>query len=1529
MKKFNKIISGALAALMIFTSVPIYATNDFSSEITSEITSEETSTESSSSEITTENDSKTSSEITNNNINELSETEKNSNVNSSEETSDISTIETPESSESSTKPSKETTVYSDDILNILETDENNEENTDSLYGWNIDLKVYDNDINNGNTPLNTIDWNLNPPTDENGANYNYTYTKEIKMLINYDNDNATKTYEPGEITILIPALLPYSYNSTIGINSIVSTVANDDTHIGFPWTFTGYTSDFKSSTTSISKYCIYYVFTNADRLEANTNFEGSIEISYRLISLNESDPEVDYDEHIKEFTKNLKVRLMSSADFEKIKTNYDDYVEIVSDQIGQNLKEELDYENKLISFDNKVEEYLKENNIGLFISPGYPDWFPTLSEETKYYSFENTDSITFYFDEESKTDSHVKIEVFDKNTDTLLGTIGGKLYNAKKTYNTNSIKTIFTYENINTQRFFSIVSGDPNLSTNKINSYFADIKKIIQDKEDFIDSYENELDARCKNITIDDIFNVSDVNSLETNQFHFNYTRHYYHPWVKEDYTIKQEALPISVPDILPSGWENYTWVDYKFYDDLEYPIPYRYKAYPKLLVPHAWGTIRTSFSEGVKVISSNGNEIKPDSNGQYILTYDETHRVGDTNRNRREVFVGYPKSIYNEENNNTYITNEIELWGPYKSKINDPEYLAEHTISLNLADFEFKYSGDIIGIEKKSSASNSNNRYYQNIALQKGPASSFVFDIVPDFNYYGEPTTLKIGDDILFSSDLNGDYSRVNDDDYYFSRISFPWLVNKANNQIASKYSCELWVRRAGQSEYEKYSSFTNRAKIFMFGEEDEIVGFYFLIKDMKEGIANVYASGIGVTVSLNREDIPTSGRLYNFGYVQLYTKDDNNQLVWQNKVSLDNYDTLMTQLKIADYDKETYGDYVQRSVAYLNWKYYNLSKPTAYLQISKGVTNDKQIIQDETNQQFLGTYTLSVNAKGNTEYLEDYIKDYDKNYLISGYKLYDLLPKGVNLTSTEEEILESINTNTITGAICFVDENGNKFYKNEMCDMIKKNASVKIVENWNNTGRTLITINMPFDKPLFCFYYGDRLPANIWSIIIKFDFSIPYDSYLEYGATFKNIVYGEWISDKYTFKQGILDNGIYDNDAIDINGNGSKSDYLVYSTSTTTLSRDIATHQDVQTSGASTINNFDTGTIYAEYGKEYTYKLRVRTAQNKITNLIIYNNLEKWIKNKDGNFIESHDQKKYWQGDFVGIDTSYAESKGYNVKVWYSENEKAGTLAEDPSWKEYSDSVDKTNVKSLAFQYLDSKGNPAVIPEGSMTYVLVKMRAPANEDIKTFAYNGCWTQWNALNTSNQIVPEITGINSNIVKVALPNSIIENEIPSIQLNIEKEIQGTQEAFENMQLDPNGEYQFMISLVKQEENEDGSHDVINGVVSNKKGIVIKDLSYGTWLITESDDTYFDLLEIISLDDPEIMTPGVTFEKTDAGYMLTINEDIDSATEYSLKVINEIEPERFYENKDSEVNIFKGTPLIEEQSLLDKLINFFE
>ena len=111
------------------------------------------------------------------------------------------------------------------------------------------------------------------------------------------------------------------------------------------------------------------------------------------------------------------------------------------------------------------------------------------------------------------------------------------------------------------------------------------------------------------------------------------------------------------------------------------------------------------------------------------------------------------------------------------------------------------------------------------------------------------------------------------------------------------------------------------------------------------------------------------------------------------------------------------------------------------------------------------------------------------------------------------------------------------------------------------------------------------------------------------------------------------------------------------------------------------------------------------------------------------------------------------------------YSEKEQPGSLKEDTSWQEYNDSIDKVKVKSLAFEYLDENGEAAILPANSLTYVLIKMKAPS-EELKTFAYNGCWTEWNALDPiTGNFVDSITGINSNIVRVGLASSVEPEDI--------------------------------------------------------------------------------------------------------------------------------------------------------------------
>lgn len=1085
---------------------------------------------------------------------------------------------------------------------------------------------------------------------------------------------------------------------------------------------------------------------------------------------------------------------------------------------------------------------------------------------------------------------------------------------------------------------------DPENEDNSYGSFIFTNTKIIEEKANFEGSiqiaytitpvHHDGQSATSSSAAFSDTHTYSfsktlkaNINEfIESNEIYFNYTREYIHPWERKNSTIEKSASKLTSLDGLPSG--EFYWVKYVFgikrYSSVYYPY---YGAYDHYIID--------SFPSECIVLDQNLNQLNSDNNS-YRVDIDGTNTV---------LYVGYPKSIYNDKNNNLNITNHVDLYAKYRDT-QEYELTDYDEVSLNLADFEFSYSGNLYGISKSfitntNYASSSYSMYYEALIgkdINIGNGGKPLSRLSPKAIYTGKAMDIKFGDDLLYITKSDGNYRKLNDDEYYFSTIQFPTTLKNGNGITIpnGKYDCELWVKYANQSDYVKYAEFTNKSISWTFEKNDKVVGYYFIIKKMTESLNCYYAStstGLSTIVINNATDIAESGRIYNFAFIQVYIND-----ILQNEATLDNYANFITKDTIAQYDIQAYGEYVQRDCSSLSYSKYKIPEPKYELNVSKSVGSFKQ---DAENEIFTNTSSISFemapnDSEGNpTLYeIQNYYNELGTDFLLQGFEVYDLLPEGMILTSSKEDIIKSLSLSYIDEQRCFIcDQTGQKISASSFTQLIQENASITIINNYKNTNRTYLSLIIDLsDSPIYAINFAEYSYVDLFTF--TYDASVSYDAFLEHGNVWENRVYYDYhnkdISDNFNIPYNkIQDNGTNDIDEIDINNNNNTTEIIGWAKDSETITSVVSTHQDVQTQTASSLSNYSTGTVPAEYDKDYSYKLRVRSGKNDVTNLVIYDNIEKWAKDKDGNFIESYGKKKYWQGEFLGIDTSYAESKGYTVKVWYSENEKAGTLTEDNSWKEYSDSVDKTKVKSLAFQYLDAEGNPAVLPANSLTYVVVNMKAPADENIKTFAYNGCWTQWNAIDEFGKPVDFITGINSNIVKVALPNSVLENEIPSIQLNIEKEIQGTQEAFKNMQLDPNGEYQFMISLIKQEENEDGSHDIINGVISNKKGIVIKDLSYGTWLIQESDDTYFDLVEIVSLDDPEIMTPGVTFEKTDAGYMLTIDEDIDSATEYSIRVINEIEPERFYEDKDSEENLFNGTPIVEENSVLDKLIEFFK
>ena len=164
--------------------------------------------------------------------------------------------------------------------------------------------------------------------------------------------------------------------------------------------------------------------------------------------------------------------------------------------------------------------------------------------------------------------------------------------------------------------------------------------------------------------------------------------------------------------------------------------------------------------------------------------------------------------------------------------------------------------------------------------------------------------------------------------------------------------------------------------------------------------------------------------------------------------------------------------------------------------------------------------------------------------------------------------------------------------------------------------------------------------------------DEGCPHYSFLEYGNVWENYCYGKSLGGNLYEGMSIQDNGKYDSDASDINENGNTTEKISYQKATTTITSVISTHQDVTKYVQTDKSNYSTGTVKASPASEYTYKLRARIGSADVTNFVIYDSIEEYVQDPysfEQSFITAYGTKKHWNGEFLGVDTSYAESKGY----------------------------------------------------------------------------------------------------------------------------------------------------------------------------------------------------------------------------------------------------------------------------------------
>ena len=720
----------------------------------------------------------------------------------------------------------------------------------------------------------------------------------------------------------------------------------------------------------------------------------------------------------------------------------------------------------------------------------------------------------------------------------------------------------------------------------------------------------------------------------------------------------------------------------------------------------------------------------------------------------------------------------------------------SEASASVNLEDFEFSYGDNLYGL-KKYFLNTSYNRYYTYDSYSKvyyesltgvdtklGNGGSAYIDLQPSVIYTGKKMNIKIGDDLLYVPDTDGNYRKLQDTEYYYSVIQFPKKLINGNGVIIvdEKYDCELWIRNSGEAEYIKYADFKKSpSRRWTFTQSDNVVAYYFVIKDVQESIIKneVVWDDRSIVKINNATNIAENGNIYNFAFLQVISDGE-----LMNNVTIDSYSNFIKNEEISSYDLEHFNSYVQRVSVSMPYFKYELPPLYNYIDVSKRQTYQ----QDAENERFkITTQIMLPNSLdgGNPSWSEvtkyhNLIKDEN---LLLGWEVYDILPLGYEIISTEEEIAESyVNFEHPAGYGIYgmVLDSQNDFKEMPKADferLIKDNTTVTIIRNYKNSGRNYLSIIVDLtNHPILLFQGSYGVSYANW--FVKSELS--YDAFLEYGNKYENHAYAKFHNreiGKNDFRNNnyysyYTDNGSFDALAADINGNGDTTEKIMHYKNEISITSAISTTQDVQTSVQSDLSNYSTGRINTAKDSEYTYKLRVRTGQNDITNLIIYDSLEEYAKNPQLELVKASGGKQYWQGEFLGIDTSYAESKGYTVKTYYNESSTPGSLKDDNTWKEYTESTDKSKVKSLAFKYLNEDGTAsAVLPENSLNYVLIRMKSP-NQDLENFTYNGCWTEWNAIDPVTEMpVDFITGINSNITRVGLPQTV---ELEDTERTIEK-----------------------------------------------------------------------------------------------------------------------------------------------------------
>lgn len=703
----------------------------------------------------------------------------------------------------------------------------------------------------------------------------------------------------------------------------------------------------------------------------------------------------------------------------------------------------------------------------------------------------------------------------------------------------------------------------------------------------------------------------------------------------------------------------------------------------------------------------------------------------------------------------------ELSRTGQYYYKYNDKNYLE---------DSEVLVSKPLSLTVKDTIAGNPGDFTSFGVGISSGyTISNIMTDTKNMFAGFGHTVNRTIPYKVIFG--LDGIYTLTAENEYYLLDESEYHITGLNNlpkfynaNQLRVGETHSLYVRHRGSSEYVLYGEGYQAGKSITFTDTD-IVAVYSVSSSIDVKISgNSSSQALNCKISFDAvpEGYEAGGYICCFGFLDILDATTDQSLLAMTEgeyVSIPRYQDLRI-MGIPSADLAKYGKYLYRNLSRTQVK---ADKYVGFIGVTDDLVGDYTGYSDFYLTTYIGYGTSSTEMTAKS---------------ITGYEVYVVLPEQLTFTATASEIknhllsqeysnfLSREGTSSQYGIARFAQESSQFSNVNELIEFVYNSLSVSIS---HANDKTILKFKFQFPEPLVTTTRAAGTFAEIRFPVRVYDTDI-----IDYGQDIELLAYGQPALDSSiifndsSYNYGVP-SGVYSNqiinpnnratssfahgrtwpDTIDIDGDGDTTERFNEFKSRAIYAKPLEAIQEVTLLTKVNGSSFTVKPKTTNADSIYTYRLRIRTAATGMTNLVMYEKLEQYLP--DG--VENS-----WHGTLENIDLSRVTHGGYAPTVYYSTSANPDKLGEDSSWTLYDDSVDKSTVKSLAFDFGDH-----IIPPNHIVSVDINVRAPG-EASDYYAYNDYSAEWNRVNpVDNSIIPGDESLPSNITIIAVENQVDEN----------------------------------------------------------------------------------------------------------------------------------------------------------------------